>query len=138
MAGIRSEEIGFIGLDDFKKRLQEIYGKLSGAIMRDALYAAARVYREEIEARTPVGKPVYVYEYPTKHGKRTVRIRNKYVGRAKANVIIYQRRRRGELATGADQLSLLVGHSKKQAFYAFFPGARHEPNGGATIHAGGI
>jgi HK97 gp10 family phage protein len=113
MAG--SEATGFQGLEELKTNLEKLHNKLAGDSMRQALMAAAGVFKSAIEAATPIGESSYTYKY----GNKTVRIKHK-PGTAKANVIIYQRRAWGELSVGQGETSLLVGHEKKHAYYMYW------------------
>lgn len=105
----------FIGMEEFKAKLLELYANLSGKDLHDALYAGAEVFRAAIQNAAPVGQAEYTYQYQG----RTVRLKNPS-GRMRDNVIIYQRRRRGSLMTQAEDLSLLIGFEKRHAFYAYF------------------
>ena len=112
-----SEERGFIGMDEFKANLQKIHDGLSGPGLRDALYAGAEVFRSAIQSSAPIGREEYSYQYKG----RTVRVRSKRaIGQAKENVIVYQRKRRSGLMVKAEDISLLVGFSKKNAFYMYW------------------
>jgi len=86
---------GFIGMEEFRANLKKVYEDLSGAGLRDALYAAAEVFRSEIEARTPVTS-----------------------GQAQRNVIVYQRK--GRYMVRAEELALLVGYEKRHAYYMYW------------------
>jgi HK97 gp10 family phage protein len=87
---------GFIGMEEFRTNLRKVYEDLSGPGLRDALFAAAEVFRSEIEARTPVD-----------------------TGQAQRNVIVYQRKTKGYAIT-AEELALLVGYEKKHAYYMYW------------------
>jgi HK97 gp10 family phage protein len=86
---------GFIGLEQLRDSFKKLHQNLSGKGLHDALYAAADVFRNAIEAQTPVGS-----------------------GQAKRSVIVYQRKAR--LAVKAEELALLVGYEKRDAYYMYF------------------
>ncbi len=110
-------EQGFIGMESFKAKLQELYIGLSGPGLRDALYAGAEIFKMAVQSAAPIGRPYYTYQYKG----RTVRVKSKRaVGQLRDNVIIYQRKRKGQFAVSAEDLSLLIGFEKKHAFYAYW------------------
>jgi hypothetical protein len=106
-------------LQELKNNLQTVHGRLAGGFMREALTKAAGVYKSAIEEATPVGRTLYAYEYRTRTGKRTVRAKHK-PGAARAAVIIYERRGWGQIFNGDEQVGLLVGHAKKDAYYMYW------------------
>jgi HK97 gp10 family phage protein len=87
---------GFIGMEQYSENLERFYKDLSNAGLRDALYAAAEIFRKEFEARTPVVS-----------------------GQAQRHAIIYQRQKKG-YAIAAEELALLVGYEKKHAYYMYW------------------
>lgn len=83
-------------MEDFKRDIKSLYADISGPVLRDALHAGAEIFRGAIERSAP---------------SRT--------GKARANVIVYQRKPKG-LSQGAGELSLLVGFEKHNAYYVYF------------------
>jgi HK97 gp10 family phage protein len=112
-----ADGIAIIGMDAIKAQLKALHANLSGKLLRDALYAAAGVYKTAIETATPTGREVYNYLYRGKH----ITIKSKRpIGQARASVIIYERQKRRAVAQTAEQLSLLVGFERKKAFYMYW------------------
>lgn len=109
-------EVGFIGMDELKANLLRFQRDLSGPGLRAALNAGAEVFKSALESAAPVGRESYTYQY----GKRTVTVKNKRrIGQARQATIIYQRKSRA-LSEAAEELSLLIGFSKKEAFYMYW------------------
>ena len=121
-----SSGVGFVGLSELRDRLKEFSDRMRGPVLRQALQAAAKVYKEALQAAAPVGGS-YTYKRPS--GKPFT-VRDPHIGRLRDNVIIYQRQSRTTLAVAAEDLALLVGFEKKRAYYAYFVEYGHKaPNG---------
>lgn len=106
-----------VALEDFKRKLQAFEKNISGQLLRESMHVAANIFRDAIEAATPVGKEGYRYREGA-HGK-TVRSKHR-PGQAKDAVIVYERKSRSRLSTTADQLGLLIGYEKRRAYYMYW------------------
>ena len=119
-----STAVGFIGMEEVKAKLREVYENISVPYLHEALYASALVFQNALIAATPYGSEEYIYRY----GSRTVRVKPSLrkekgmavsPGQAKSNVIIYERKGKG-LSEDVAAMSLLVGHAKKKGWYAYW------------------
>lgn len=112
-----SSAVGFVGMDEFKTKIQEVYWDISGPMMQEALYAAARVVARAIMAATPLGRREYVYH---RNGKSQIIRSRRPIGQARANVIIYKRQPNKLYQIQNEDRALLVGYEKKAAYYMYW------------------
>jgi len=109
-----AQNLGLFGMDAFIEKLRQLHPILAVEVGKKAIWAAAEVFRSEIESRTPVGG-TYTYQY----NGRTVTVKDPHPGQARASVIIYERKaRRNELYE--DVRAVLVGYEKRKGFYMYW------------------
>lgn len=108
-----ADTITAMDTSEIRAKLQDMCGTILTQHMGDGLRSAAEVLRSALQDNTPVGQEEYFYQ---RHG-RTVRVVNKRMGQARANVIVYERRTSG---VGPEALSLLIGYEKRHAYYMYW------------------